>query len=1109
MRSQALLRRSQSLLKASPLTHLTLATSTARLACAKRSPLFLWPAGQRLSSSAAPLSPPPEDIPEAAEKVAEVPEPSTEDVDKPKSRRTRTTASSTSQDSEPLELPQGIDILWSPESCAQDTESTYSSALPPPDVLEDALNNLLITLHPQTQHRAAYPSASGTPIEPTLGLYCPIEGGEYIIDATVRELARRTGAEVLVLDSVQLAAGEWGQFGKAANALQLPRNPLHFPSSNPSTSVPNRGQTMMDDDDDTDNGLPMFSQPQQMTLTVMAPPTLQGRGLLTPSSRRSAPPSKIKVFFDTLVNIPSNQDELVPKASKKRPRLIYIRDFPTLAPSSSVWYSPLLSAVRQRRRGPISRPTTAVSNPITIIFGMTPSLMPPISSDGISGPGSGLMSLLMSRNAPASKIAINPKLVKADWGEDELSEKAREKRLRERLRKWEKSDSSLHEELPRLSSGQESDETGGNKPDIIVIGGGGGIPGLSPMLGSSLTGGSGGRNSDVENTSTFFRTSVLVPNTRSSAHERTTRMARRREINELTMRMGVGAVGGTIEAGSAAMVATATSNEDKVESRSTSTDDLERMWEEWGNRIEVWSNVRKIADRAIGSVMSSSVVGSNGKDSATLDSTTVPWTVIHSAWAVHRSSREKRKAWMKEISPPSKALREEENEEEETRKNQPATDEVIEHLKMEGELDNHEQRLLSCIVDAASMPTSFSQVHLPPHTIDAVRTIVSLPLLHPQAFQQGILKEHGMTGCLLFGPPGTGKTLVVRALAKEAGCRMITISPSDVMDMYVGEGEKLVRAVFSLARRLSPCVVFLDEIDALFGARTSARESGGSFAHRGVITEFMQEMDGLKSSREDNVIVIGATNRPFDLDDAVLRRLPRRLLVDLPGEKEREEIFKILLRDEDLAADVNVQDLAKKTEGFSGSDLKHVCVSAALDAVKEHVHLPWISNVSITALLDATAAAPEETMPTPTASAPVPGAVRQTVTSSEDTTAILSTESPDALVAADSALTLPSPDEQMESTPVARILHLRNFTKALKEITPSSSESLGSLSELRKWNDEFGEGRRDRKKRQVWGKGKFGFIDHGKGDKATIQVTPSPALNRTSDLTIESTSRDP
>lgn len=104
-----------------------------------------------------------------------------------------------------------------------------------------------------------------------------------------------------------------------------------------------------------------------------------------------------------------------------------------------------------------------------------------------------------------------------------------------------------------------------------------------------------------------------------------------------------------------------------------------------------------------------------------------------------------------------------------------------------------------------------------------------------------------------------------------------------------------MKSVFSLARRLSPCVVFLDEIDALLGARMSARGSGGAFAHRGVITEFMQEMDGLKSSKDDRVIVIGATNRPFDLDDAVLRRLPRRLLVDLPGPVERQGMWTICL----------------------------------------------------------------------------------------------------------------------------------------------------------------------------------------------------------------------
>ena len=105
----------------------------------------------------------------------------------------------------------------------------------------------------------------------------------------------------------------------------------------------------------------------------------------------------------------------------------------------------------------------------------------------------------------------------------------------------------------------------------------------------------------------------------------------------------------------------------------------------------------------------------------------------------------------------------------------------------------------------------------------------------------------------------------------------------------------------------------------------SSRETGGALAHRGVITEFMSEMDGLRSSSQDKrVIVIGATNRPFDLDDAVLRRLPRRLLVDLPGEKERKEILRILLKEETVAEDVSLDEMAKRTGDFSGSDLKRM-----------------------------------------------------------------------------------------------------------------------------------------------------------------------------------------
>jgi len=172
----------------------------------------------------------------------------------------------------------------------------------------------------------------------------------------------------------------------------------------------------------------------------------------------------------------------------------------------------------------------------------------------------------------------------------------------------------------------------------------------------------------------------------------------------------------------------------------------------------------------------------------------------------------------------------------------------------------------------------------------------------------------------------------------------------------------------------------------------------------------------------------------------------------LPGEKEREAILKILLRDEQLAEDVDVKTLAKKTEGFSGSDLKHLCVSAALDAVKEYVQLPWS----------------------------VPGA-RQTDAVSETLQASTS-----SVVSAIET-----------SLPDARILRLRNFLKALKEITPSSSESLGSLSELRKWNEEFGEGQKD-KKRQVWGRGRFGFINKGLIDESGAPVDRARSSSHTS-----------
>ncbi|XP_006458194.1 hypothetical protein AGABI2DRAFT_199581 [Agaricus bisporus var. bisporus H97] len=1063
MPSSAILRGSRSLIRS------TVSVSSSRV-CPPRS--LVGPRKRLLSSvasdSSSPESPvPPEnagpaaDPPEAAETATE--------EEKPRVRRTRIVPPP-SKDTEPVELPQGLDILWSPADEPYDLDSTQTT-LPPPEVFEEALHHLHITLHPQTQHRAVYPSTSGPPVEPTFGLYCPIEGGDYIIDATVRELARRTNAEVLVIDAVQLAAEEWGQFGKAASSLQLPKSPLHFSMSSGSSSSGRRE----DMDEDDDYGSPAaYSPPQQMTLTLLASP-MQGRSLMTPppSRRTASPPSKIKAFFDALVNTPSKQEETSSSSvSSERPRFIYVRDFPTLAASADIWYPPLLSAVRSRRRGPISRPTSAISRPMTIIFGMTPPLLPGASPS--PPPERGFMGLVMNRHA--ARPLSNTKTGKVDWGEDEASEKAREKRLRDKLRKWGKNDPLLYSEFPTLTSAGEAEEGGSSKPDFIFIGGGppstSGIPSLFGPPTPSAS-----RSTPNDHRSTFYRSSILVPAVRSPMHEKAARVARRREINELTMRMGVGAIGGQVEESSFPSSEGEIPDEAQLaESPSEVTRrNHQQMWEQWGNKIELWQDVRRIADRAVGNIMSNNIADMrSGK--ASLEPTVIPWSVVGNAWASHKVNLDVRKQWLKDVSP---LIRIQENDEEDETESPPTkVDEVVERLKNDGELDDHEERLLPCFVNSATMPTSFEQVHLPQHTIDSVRTIVSLPLLHPQAFKQGILKEHVMTGCLLFGPPGTGKTLVVRALAKEAGCRMLAVSPSDVMDMYVGEGEKLVRAVFSLARKLSPCVIFLDEIDALFGARMSTRESGGAFAHRGVITEFMQEMDGLKSSRDDNIIVIGATNRPFDLDDAILRRLPRRLLVDLPGEREREEILKILLRDETLASDVDINRLAKQTMSFSGSDLKHLCVSAALDAVKEHVHLPWATGSSANSQTEPTAAAPSSSV---------------AQSSSENQ------EAAQAVTQSTSGESAATEGSAAEATGVAepsRALHLRNFTKALKEITPSSSESLGSLTELRKWNEEFGEGRQNRKRHQVWGRGRFGFVEYPKNDRVDEgKVLPTTSFN--------------
>ncbi|KAF4587597.1 ATPase family AAA domain-containing protein 1-A [Ophiocordyceps camponoti-floridani] len=243
--------------------------------------------------------------------------------------------------------------------------------------------------------------------------------------------------------------------------------------------------------------------------------------------------------------------------------------------------------------------------------------------------------------------------------------------------------------------------------------------------------------------------------------------------------------------------------------------------------------------------------------------------------------------------------------------------------------DEYEKRISVGHIDRKSIKTTFADVHVSAETRSTLKLLTTLALVRPEAFSYGVLAQDRIPGCLLYGPPGTGKTMLAKAVAKESGANMLEISGALINDKWVGESEKLIRAVFSLAKRISPCVVFIDEADALLASRSSFTGSG---ARREFINQFLKEWDGME---ETSAFIMVATNRPLDLDDAVLRRLPRRILVDLPLRDDRAAILRLLLKSETLDSSVSIDEYADRTTYYSGSDLKNVCVAAAMAAVEE------------------------------------------------------------------------------------------------------------------------------------------------------------------------------
>uniref|UniRef100_A0A4W3KH72 Outer mitochondrial transmembrane helix translocase n=1 Tax=Callorhinchus milii TaxID=7868 RepID=A0A4W3KH72_CALMI len=248
-------------------------------------------------------------------------------------------------------------------------------------------------------------------------------------------------------------------------------------------------------------------------------------------------------------------------------------------------------------------------------------------------------------------------------------------------------------------------------------------------------------------------------------------------------------------------------------------------------------------------------------------------------------------------------------------------------------LSEYEMSIAAHLVDPLSMQVTWSDVAGLDDVIAELKDTVILPIQKRHLFEGSRLLQPPK-GVLLYGPPGCGKTLIAKATAKEAGCRFINLQPSTLTDKWYGESQKLAAAVFSLAVKLQPSIIFIDEIDSFLRNRSSSDHEATAMMK----AQFMSLWDGLDTDYNCQVIVMGATNRPQDLDSAILRRMPTRFHINQPNVKQRELILDLILLNEKVDIHVNLNEIARETEGFSGSDLKELCRDAAMFCVRDYVN---------------------------------------------------------------------------------------------------------------------------------------------------------------------------
>ena len=185
---------------------------------------------------------------------------------------------------------------------------------------------------------------------------------------------------------------------------------------------------------------------------------------------------------------------------------------------------------------------------------------------------------------------------------------------------------------------------------------------------------------------------------------------------------------------------------------------------------------------------------------------------------------------------------------------------------------------------------------------------------------------------MLFGPPGTGKTFLGRLIASQTKSTFFSITVSALNSKWIGEGEKTIKAMFAVARARQPSVIFIDEIDSLLTTRCDTEHESS----RRMKTEFFTQFEGVTTASVDKILIIGATNRPQDLDDAARRRLSARLYIRLPDLKARIQMVRNCLSKEthDLTEE-QIQTLAEKTDGYSGADMRELCRESAMEAIRD------------------------------------------------------------------------------------------------------------------------------------------------------------------------------